>query len=676
MITVYVNPLSVLKDTVSFSWNTSKELNIFKKDNFYIKYDGMNIEKMPNSVHWNSFLSLMIPLLKTYGEEIVFVFPEDVPYDIVETWVNFNETKDITIFPISSVSSKQCFDEIDKKENSKIGILFGGGKDSSFTFSLLSEMYGVENLLLISYVFPLDKQAMNKADERREKFILEQLKKDYGVKVQKVYTDFRATLLDQTTGNHVHTTIYTGTAVPIIGNYNLSLLTYSYEFNHYWTNYYDNKKEHLSFKRSRPEFDDFVSKRTNKVFNTDFAIKNFNYFISETVAFKMLAKRYPHMLKYLLMCEATVDTNVKWCRKCHKCAEFALYSLCYQLEQKDIDYTDFFINSPYIQKVLKATKELPLLEGEGNCRWDPSIVFVGHYQSFCHIIGSIDIEYVKERTNEEAFENFMLLKKRFGNRTYPIYEGIIDPAFKKMDPPKGQEIKQILGEYCPVVYNMPEYLLWGNTKIVIDYDYVSKIPNIFKQEFKKGTYYSNVATKLVEAVKESSRSGEFLNKESIFSGNINDYQKVIPYKNIENKTEMEFYIDKSNPSVGDFVEWRKRITVTQNQPVNIRFNINSPYMNHTLKDRLVYKVFVDGKEMVQEDISMWDSTNEVNIYTNPVLNEIEISVQILAVKNCEPWNWGYAGRVLISNLQVKECKKSPDLWVSCTSPYSMVSLSV
>lgn len=677
MLSVYVAPLDIAEDTVSFQWESNKEVPIFKKNNFYFRYEGINIENTSSKVHWNSFLSLMLPLLKQVNEQVVLTLPEAIPCDIVETWMNYHEVSNVKVFPLINEPSNLEEDRKNmQQDSSKIGILYGGGKDSSFTLSMLSEIYGIENIVLISYVFPMDKNATEKIDLRRDKFILEPLKNELGVKYQKIYTDFRATLVDQATANHVHTALYTGTAVPVIQEYNLSLVTYSYEFILYWTHYYKSEERKFGFKRSRPEFDDYISQRTNASFNTSFAIKNFNYFISETVAFKVLGQRYPYMLKYLLMCETTSDTNTKWCRKCHKCAEYALYSLCYQLEQKEIDYEDFFTNSPYIQRVLEKTENAPILEGEGNCQWDIAVVSIGHYQSFCHIIGSIDPEYVKGKVSQSAFDNFMKLKSRFGKRTYPIFEGIIQPAFEVLNPPKAKEIKQILLEHCSLVTEMPEYLLRGNAKIGIDYNARSEISTIFNSDFNSYEYLNEIAIGLVSGFEEGKCTGIPFELDNIQAGNIEKPEKEIELKSEQGKSGLEFYMDKSNPSRGDFIQWSQSVPTVSGKSYNIKLKVLSPYEDPKYKGRMKYYILLNDQLLIEEDIAMWNKKNEISIYTVSQLTDMKISVGIRSVRNCESWNWGYAGRIKISDFSVEECKNTPNIWVSCTSPYSVVSTEV
>lgn len=666
MITVYVEPITVDGDRVSFSWEPTKAINILKKNSFFLKYDGVDLSSVSTDVHWNSFLAIMLPILDSIGEQVLIVFPESIPSYLVETWVNFHEIRNTTVFPLVKSNIPQYNPAVKNNSSENIGILFGGGKDSSYTLSLLSEFYKKENITIISYVFPQDSRLFTDIDMRREKFTLNVLETELNLKVQKIYTDIRATLINQETANKIHTAIYTGTVIPIILKNNINYLTYSYEFNHYFTSYYDSNDEFYSFKRSRPEYDDYLSQRSNSLFSTEFAIKNFNYFISETVAFKVLTRRYPNSLKYLLMCESTTDPNVKWCTKCAKCAEFVLYSMCYKYEQNEIDLNSFFVESNYINRILNLKDKLKR-NNDGNMEWNSLFINYLHYQSFCHVIASIDNEYASSKLNGVALENYKILKDWFGNKEYPIYESFIEPAFEQVQIPMADSIKKLLVQYCPITKDMPSYLLWGNSKVVIDYNKRSGIPSIYKNNEKDNNI---VGSLLTTSFIETKYQGEFLEITEVSSGNIDDLVKKVEFAASKQRNKLEFYIDRTNPSKGDFVEWSKKIVLNDLNPISISFSLYSPYFSDTYKNRIKYEVYIDETRIAEEDISSWGNKNIIAIAVRPKNQQINLVVRIVATKNCESWNWGYAGRISVSDLLIEKCHGIENLWVSATSPFT------
>ncbi|MCT4595563.1 MAG: hypothetical protein N4A57_15045 [Anaeromicrobium sp.] len=500
MIIVGVQWPEIKKDTVKFLWHTNKTIPLFKKNNFYFRYEGLNIEKMPIEVYWNTFLALMVPMFNLCKEDVLFIFPHSIPSFMAETWIDFHNASNISIFPLSDKPSKELatINNNSTTVNSKVGILFGGGKDSSCTFSILSELYGIEDILLISYVFGHDESAINKINQRRENMILKPLKKDSNVNIQKIISDFQSTLTNQSHIYIPHTALFTGSVLPVIIKYNISLLTHSNEFISYTTGHYNSKVTQFNFKRSRPEYDSYLSQRINSFFRTDLSIKNFSYFISDLVAFKLLAHRYPHILKHIMMCETTENPKAKWCKNCHKCAVYVYYSLYTGHEQHDIDIDYFFSESSYIKNILKSTKNLKPTEN-GNYPWHPCI---GYLESFSHIIASINPEEVRKRTSPKGYRNFLIIKSRYGNKKFPIYESFIQPAFKKLSLPFSKKIRKIITTQCAEIKEMPEYFNIRNGKATIDYNLNCHIPKIFIKNHEKNTYLHSVSNKLLQGIEE------------------------------------------------------------------------------------------------------------------------------------------------------------------------------
>ncbi|MTI71475.1 MAG: hypothetical protein FH751_14610 [Firmicutes bacterium] len=499
MIIIGVKWPEINKDTVRFFWSSNEKNPLFKKNNFYFKYEGLNIEKMPKEVFWNTFLSVMIPIFDLSKEDVLFIFPESIPSFLAETWIDFHSAANITIFPLSDKKvNLNSNSKVSKPKNSKVGILFGGGKDSSYAFSVLSEIYGIENTLLISYVFGYNEKAIARVNKRRENMVLKPLKEELNVKVQRVISDIQASLKNPKDIYRTNIVLFTGTVLPVILKYDISLLTHSNEFISFTTGYYDSNGSNVTkfnFRRSRPEYDNYLSERSNSFFKTNLSIKNINYFISGLVAFKLLAKRYPHVLKHILMCETIGNPNKKWCKNCDKCATYVLYSLYTGYEQGEIDIDYFFSESPYIKNILESTKNLEPNE-DGNYPWHPSI---GYFGRFSNVMASIDPEDVRKRTSLKGFNNFMTIRKRYGNKKLPIYESLIIPAFEKISPPYAEEIKKIITTYCPELNNIPEYLNKKNIKTTLDYSLSCEIPKVFKVNHGK-KYLDNVSNTLLKEI--------------------------------------------------------------------------------------------------------------------------------------------------------------------------------
>lgn len=460
MIKVEVGYPIVQHDTVSFAWHSDKHISFLKQESFYIKYEGMKIEDLKSEVLWQVFLSTMVPIFDLCKEKVELIFPEKIPTFLAETWINYNSAKNVIISPLDDRTAVKMDIQNDNKGKVKAGLLFGGGKDSTCAFSMLSEIYGMENMVLISYVAPLSSRPNAYKDLRRERLLLEPLRKELNVKIQKVITNIRAIMIDSTTAKHIHLALFMGPALPIILHYNLNILTFSFEFNTFFTSYHDTGERNFYFKRSRPEFCRYIAERTNKLFGTDFILVDPNFSFSILVAIKILANRYPHMLKHMLMCESTSDPNKKWCGHCTKCLTMALYCLSYLKGHDFIDISRVLTENRYLKKALKEGKLLNALS---------------------NMVADIEPEYVKEQVTREAYENFMALREKFSHEKNPCFDSFLLPAFEKQDLPEplAEKLKSIITEYCPTLPEMVPFIFKGTTLVDADYSLSCEVPDIF-----------------------------------------------------------------------------------------------------------------------------------------------------------------------------------------------------
>lgn len=487
MITLKIEKPNISNDTVWFQWSSDKNVPVFKRNSFYIKYDGLNIEDIPLDVFWSVFLSLMVPLVNTLDEDSLFLFPEKLPRYVAETWINFHGANKITIRPISkekTINLSKLKSKKDSKSNKKYeaAVLYGGGKDSTYAYSVLSEILGTKNVLIISYVYSWSQEAISKVDKRRDNFMLNPLKKDFNSQIQKIISNFTAILTNFTSVQVPHVAIYTGPALPVLIKYNVKLLTHTNELISYRINKNEFNEESFNYERSRPEYDNYLSERTNNYFKTNFAISNLSYFLSGPAAFKIIAERYPNMLNHISMCEFIGNPNRRWCQSCRKCAEYVLYSLHNKYDQKNINLNYFFTKGSYVRNLLKNSENLSHLTSEhGNYPWIPYLDTDTHYEPMCNAIASIDPIYVRERTSDRGFNNFMLLKSRYGNKEFPYQESLIDSAFKQLKLPYSDKIRTIVSNHCKIVKEPIIYLYKGNNLVKIDYTAKCPIPEIFSE---------------------------------------------------------------------------------------------------------------------------------------------------------------------------------------------------
>lgn len=461
LIKVYIKNPIVNGDTVSFAWHSDKHIHLLKAEKYYVKYEGMNIQGLNKEVLWHVFLSTMLPVFNLSKEKVELIFPVHLPAYLAETWINYHAAANVAITPLSNMIPIKPAIRKNKQSNTKVGLLFGGGKDSTCAFSMLSEIYGMDNMVLISYVAPMTRRPIADICQRRERLLLGPLRRDLNVKIQKVITDVRTIIIDKDTTDQIHIALFVGPALPIILHYNLNILTFSYEFNCYYTNYHDSQEEMFHFMRSRPEYCSYIAERTNKLFGTDHIIIDPNFSFSILVAFKILKERYPHMLKYLFMCETIADPNKKWCYGCKKCATMALFCLRYLKGEGLIDINRALAENQFIKNVLDDNKLLPSAQS--------------------NIVMGIDLQLAREKLTEEAYKNLMALRDKFGHLENECFESFILPAFEKQNLPEplAARLKSIITQHCPTV-NEVKTFLYGGKKVDIDFSLISEVPDVFK----------------------------------------------------------------------------------------------------------------------------------------------------------------------------------------------------
>lgn len=149
------------------------------------------------------------------------------------------------------------------------------------------------------------------------------------------------------------------------------------------------------------------------------------------------------------------------------------------------------------------------------------------------------------------------------------------------------------------------------------------------------------------------------------AGNINNNEDV-PYIAIKQPRRFKFYIDKSAPKKGDYVDAILCINNIDNNKCMVY--IRSPYENRKLTGRLYYQVFINKIMYLEEDITMWKETNVVTLENIPIGN-FELKVRIISNMNCENYKWGKAAVVLVERVVLRK-DSDKDIKISSSSKFS------
>jgi len=133
---------------------------------------------------------------------------------------------------------------------------------------------------------------------------------------------------------------------------------------------------------------------------------------------------------------------------------------------------------------------------------------------------------------------------------------------------------------------------------------------------------------------------------------------------------VEFQIDRNDPRQGDYALLDVHLDHAAGDGRTAILSLLSPYCRPQLAGRIVYQVLLNGVPVIEEDVAMWDSVTTVRIVWSAIGERSILGVRVLALRDCEPWNWGRAGRVVVLNLSHRSFPGRPALQVFSTSPFA------
>ncbi|MCA1065396.1 hypothetical protein QTG56_06960 [Rossellomorea sp. AcN35-11] len=139
----------------------------------------------------------------------------------------------------------------------------------------------------------------------------------------------------------------------------------------------------------------------------------------------------------------------------------------------------------------------------------------------------------------------------------------------------------------------------------------------------------------------------------------------------------KFYINKSNPTLGDYMEASIPLSLKMNRKHLCILHIRSPYENKKYTKRLKYEVYLNDEKLLEEDISAWRETNQITLNVTPKTAKNSLKIRVVSTRNCEDWNWGRAATILVERIVVREVKEfpTPDRYITATSPFSILQVN-
>ena len=174
----------------------------------------------------------------------------------------------------------------------------------------------------------------------------------------------------------------------------------------------------------------------------------------------------------------------------------------------------------------------------------------------------------------------------------------------------------------------------------------------------------------------SKRSHEYddvdldLDEASIKGGSLLDKSAVVPVVWERDSTKLWFHMEASDPRRGDFAEFAIPIKHESNQGQTLAVRLRQPYWRPKNQGRLVYQVLLDDRILLEEDAAFWSEINTIRVIWRSVGVESHLRIRAVAKKDCKPWNWGRAGRLLVLGISHRVCEHDGPLTILNTSPFS------
>ena len=475
LIVIEIPTPKIVSKKIEIHFTSSENLPQFKQNSFWFEYPTVDAKYLTKEVGWHIALNVIVAKLGELKDNSIIKCEEEIPESLLRFLQIYNNAFHVDIQPIKKENNHDLFfkkrNDLEHRELSKKpGLLFGGGKDSLASLGLLLETG--TNVGLISYSFSYIGQVIQN-EKRREENSAIKYAKEKGINVDIIRTNIVHLLAK----SPLHFELYTSSVLPVLNARDYGNLLFCVEMCHYYTSTNGQVNKIPRFRRSRPEINRLISSHYKSNLGVNCNVLNLHLPISEYGTYLLLTKRYSELLPNLLMCEGSTDSKIKWCGNCTKCAEHVIFSLASNTKS-EINPDDFFKNSPWIlNKILPKLKEYETKK----LGWFEGLTFIGHLDSFRHVLSKIDYSKVEEK---EARSNLRLLIEKLA---FPLIneEKICTPMISPLNHPSTKPFFDIMIEElgsCEHLYSKH----WGNETTEFDPEFdVLAIEEALRPQYTK-----------------------------------------------------------------------------------------------------------------------------------------------------------------------------------------------
>jgi hypothetical protein len=457
---VEVDPPAISGDTVVFQWRQS-EPNPFQHANtFFLRYENVDLRNFSPLLFYEIFLGLQLGVFAGYQTRVEVVLPEPVPRTTIAFWQAYHRADRVTVTPVAEAGSYSpwCASPPARPRRRTAGVFFGGGKDSTLTICLLSEIYGADEVVAIQYVHPFrpGQTEMERLAERQDALMLRPAREVLGVATQRAWTDYLANLKMSGEGRRVrpHLELYTLGLLPVLLTWDVSICTPGLARGAYEISRFADGRFGFRYAQSRPEMLATQSTHYRRVIGADLAVTNLHLLFTAPMSMRLLIERYPHALAQIVMCVQARGLD-RWCFRCAKCTDYAFLSLLCRTVDPRFDYDRLFTGSRHIKKLMACTESGDASPVSGNAPRRPVFALDEVNPTLCHTIASADPALIADRLSAQGYANLMTLKTLYDNRLFPYVELLSTQTVDLLDNELARAVGRIAAEHFQVVDALP-----------------------------------------------------------------------------------------------------------------------------------------------------------------------------------------------------------------------------
>jgi hypothetical protein len=468
---VWVDSPVIDGDHVYFAWRQTAENPYQRANEFYFRYEGIDLASFSSSLLFEIFLSLQLKIFKQYRFPISLTFPEALPSRSVEFWKAFHGADEIEIGPISDIEGYEPIASPLPHPTRKAAIFYGGGKDSMLATGLLSEILGDDQVVLVQYVAPITPTAgaMAMHERRQQRYMLDPVRKLRGVATQRVFTNYLANLTETGIKFRPHRQFFTAGALPALLAWRTEYSTFGDTRTDFPVFMLENGKRHYTFSGSRPEILAAQSMHYQEALGFNHQLTNVNFAFSTSQNQVLLTRRYPELLPATVSC-TTGNSRERFCHRCYKCMIWAIFGLAAGHVDPDVDYDRLLTQNEWMMNLVNYADTGVDLSFHGNAIWvDGLMKYPISYQPICHSLASLDPDLLKGRVGLKARANLYTMLALFGNTRFENQEVVAKEIFDFTGIDLMYRVAKLASEHHPMVAKLPGPWIVGRREAIIDY---------------------------------------------------------------------------------------------------------------------------------------------------------------------------------------------------------------